>query len=170
MTVEEEAIAEPFPLIPKTSFTCDDKPILPGLYADLETGCRVYHFCFAREKKADIVEQVHQDRVDELHRDVHHVNSLLVHHLSQPEQQQMKSFFCGEGTLFNQKLLICDHAVNVICPESIHFYASNLEFGEFARLFETDRNRFVNRTDIICRAVRGAARCVNRPRRALIID
>lgn len=38
LTVEEEAIAEPFPLIPKTQFTCDDKPVLPGLYADLETG------------------------------------------------------------------------------------------------------------------------------------
>lgn len=121
MTDEEEAVAEPFPLIPKTSFTCDDKLILPGYYADLETGCRVYHFCFARAPKVDVVEQVHQGD---------HRLQLLVHHLPQPEQQQMKSFFCGQGTLFNQKLLICDHEVNVNCPESIHYYGANIEFGK----------------------------------------
>ena len=99
---------------------------------DLETGCRVYHFCFANAAKADIVEQVHQDRVDALHHDVHHTNSLLVHHVPQswPREEQMKSFFCGQGTLFNQRLLVCDHEVNVICPESIHFYSANLEFGK----------------------------------------
>ena len=33
------------PQIPKTSFTCANKPFIPGMYADQETGCKVYHVC-----------------------------------------------------------------------------------------------------------------------------
>ena len=33
LTIEEEAIAEPFPFIPKTSFSCDAVPFKPGMYA-----------------------------------------------------------------------------------------------------------------------------------------
>lgn len=30
--------------IPRTSFVCSDKTILPGFYADLDTGCQVSYF------------------------------------------------------------------------------------------------------------------------------
>lgn len=32
--------------IPLTNFRCDGKPFTPGLYADEETGCQVFHVCF----------------------------------------------------------------------------------------------------------------------------
>ncbi|GIX95571.1 chitin-binding type-2 domain-containing protein [Caerostris extrusa] len=32
--------------IPSTSFTCSDKEYLPGFYADMETGCQVFHMCY----------------------------------------------------------------------------------------------------------------------------
>ncbi|GFT75257.1 chitin-binding type-2 domain-containing protein [Nephila pilipes] len=34
------------PTIPQTSFTCSAQPYNPGLYADVETQCQVYHVCF----------------------------------------------------------------------------------------------------------------------------
>jgi len=30
--------------IPRTTFTCDKQPV-PGIYADTDTGCQVFHFC-----------------------------------------------------------------------------------------------------------------------------
>lgn len=32
--------------VPLTKFNCDQVPITPGLYADLETGCQAFHVCF----------------------------------------------------------------------------------------------------------------------------
>lgn len=32
--------------IPLTKFSCNQVPISPGLYADLETGCQAFHVCF----------------------------------------------------------------------------------------------------------------------------
>ncbi|KFM78010.1 hypothetical protein X975_23367, partial [Stegodyphus mimosarum] len=34
------------PTIPQTSFSCSATPYNPGLYADVETNCQVYHVCF----------------------------------------------------------------------------------------------------------------------------
>lgn len=34
------------PTIPQTSFSCSAQPYNPGLYADVETQCQVYHVCF----------------------------------------------------------------------------------------------------------------------------
>ncbi|XP_054712154.1 uncharacterized protein LOC129221652 [Uloborus diversus] len=34
------------PTIPQTSFSCSAQPYNPGLYADTETQCQVYHVCF----------------------------------------------------------------------------------------------------------------------------
>lgn len=31
--------------LPTTSFTCQDKPYIPGIYADVEANCEVYHVC-----------------------------------------------------------------------------------------------------------------------------
>ncbi|XP_035206242.1 uncharacterized protein LOC118181264 [Stegodyphus dumicola] len=38
--------------IPLTSFSCSDKPYIPGYYADLETGCQVFHVCFGNRKES----------------------------------------------------------------------------------------------------------------------
>lgn len=139
LTEEEEAIAEPFPLIPKTSFTCEGKPILPGLYADEETGCRVYHYCPApaAPAPAKIVQQVEQQE-----QELDAPASLIQQQQQfgqlqevQPEVEQFKSFFCGEGTLFSQQLLTCDHAANVVCSQSARHYQINEEFGKFFCLF-----------------------------------
>ncbi|KAF7287424.1 uncharacterized protein LOC143197011 [Rhynchophorus ferrugineus] len=31
--------------VPHTSFSCHDVPALPGMYANVETGCQAYHIC-----------------------------------------------------------------------------------------------------------------------------
>ncbi|KAK7870847.1 hypothetical protein R5R35_014430 [Gryllus longicercus] len=31
--------------VPPTSFSCDHVPALPGIYANVETGCQAYHVC-----------------------------------------------------------------------------------------------------------------------------
>lgn len=41
---------EETPKAPETGFTCEDKPHLPGLYADEATNCKVYHVCTANQK------------------------------------------------------------------------------------------------------------------------
>ena len=42
----DPSVPEPPSQIPETSFVCDGKPYDPGMYADEETGCRVYHMCY----------------------------------------------------------------------------------------------------------------------------
>lgn len=51
-TEEPEGAPEPPAVVPQTSFTCDDKPYQPGMYADLEVDCRVYHMCFDGRKES----------------------------------------------------------------------------------------------------------------------
>ncbi|GFQ99661.1 chitin-binding type-2 domain-containing protein [Trichonephila clavata] len=38
--------------IPITSFTCTDKKRIPGFYADLETGCQVFHVCWPHRRES----------------------------------------------------------------------------------------------------------------------
>ncbi|GFS85163.1 chitin-binding type-2 domain-containing protein [Nephila pilipes] len=38
--------------IPVTSFTCSDKEYIPGFYADLETGCQVFHVCYEHRRES----------------------------------------------------------------------------------------------------------------------
>ncbi|GFU73812.1 chitin-binding type-2 domain-containing protein [Trichonephila clavipes] len=38
--------------IPVTSFTCSDKKYVPGFYADLETGCQVFHVCYEHRRES----------------------------------------------------------------------------------------------------------------------
>ncbi|RWS31784.1 hypothetical protein B4U80_07989, partial [Leptotrombidium deliense] len=47
-----EAGPEPPSIIPQTNFICEDKPYPLGMYADLETGCTVYHMCFDGRKES----------------------------------------------------------------------------------------------------------------------
>lgn len=42
----DPSVPEPPSQIPETSFVCDGKPYDPGMYADEETGCRVFHMCY----------------------------------------------------------------------------------------------------------------------------
>ncbi|ENN80280.1 hypothetical protein YQE_03273, partial [Dendroctonus ponderosae] len=32
--------------VPETSFSCKHVPALPGMYANVETGCQAYHVCY----------------------------------------------------------------------------------------------------------------------------
>jgi hypothetical protein len=34
------------PELPKTSFTCSNKPHIPGLYADCDAQCTLFHYCY----------------------------------------------------------------------------------------------------------------------------
>lgn len=34
------------PELPKTSFSCAGKPHIPGLYADIEAECKLFHYCY----------------------------------------------------------------------------------------------------------------------------
>ncbi|GFQ99670.1 chitin-binding type-2 domain-containing protein [Trichonephila clavata] len=38
--------------IPVTPFTCSDKKYVPGFYADLETGCQVFHVCYEHRRES----------------------------------------------------------------------------------------------------------------------
>jgi len=49
---EGESGPEPPAVVPQTSFTCDDKPYSPGMYADMEVDCSVYHMCFDNRKES----------------------------------------------------------------------------------------------------------------------
>jgi len=43
-TVKRSARIDSFLAIPSTGFTCSAQPV-PGIYADQETGCQVFHYC-----------------------------------------------------------------------------------------------------------------------------
>lgn len=49
---EPEGAPEPPALVPQTSFSCEGKPYDPGMYADMEVGCTVYHMCFSGRKES----------------------------------------------------------------------------------------------------------------------
>ncbi|KAG8184388.1 hypothetical protein JTE90_004560 [Oedothorax gibbosus] len=38
--------------VPLTSFSCSDKMYIPGFYADLETGCQVFHVCYEHRRES----------------------------------------------------------------------------------------------------------------------
>lgn len=49
---EPEGAPEPPAVVPQTSFSCEGKPYDPGMYADMEVGCTVYHMCFSGRKES----------------------------------------------------------------------------------------------------------------------
>ncbi|XP_055908251.1 mucin-2 [Eupeodes corollae] len=83
---------------PKTSFSCAGRPA--GYYADIETGCQVYHMC------------------DGLGRQF--------------------SYSCPNTTLFQQRMLICDHWYMVNCSKAEMDYAANLLIGQRDKPFVPD--------------------------------
>ncbi|XP_036322421.1 uncharacterized protein PB18E9.04c isoform X2 [Rhagoletis pomonella] len=82
----------------KTSFSCSGRPA--GYYADVETGCQVYHMC------------------DGLGRQF--------------------SYSCPNTTLFQQRMLICDHWYMVNCSRAESNYAANLLIGQRDKPFVND--------------------------------
>ncbi|XP_067644626.1 uncharacterized protein js [Eurosta solidaginis] len=82
----------------KTSFSCSGRP--SGYYADIETGCQVYHMC------------------DGLGRQF--------------------SYSCPNTTLFQQRMLICDHWYMVNCSRAESNYAANLLIGQRDKPFVND--------------------------------
>ncbi|KAH8311648.1 hypothetical protein KR044_007342 [Drosophila immigrans] len=82
----------------KTSFSCSGRPA--GYYADVETGCQVYHMC------------------DGLGRQF--------------------SYTCPNTTLFQQRMLICDHWYMVNCSKAESNYAANLLIGQRDKPFVND--------------------------------
>ncbi|GAB0092297.1 uncharacterized protein DMENIID0001_072870 [Sergentomyia squamirostris] len=77
-------------VIPRTDFSCRGRPA--GYYADIETGCEIYHMC------------------DGLGRQF--------------------SYACPNTTLFQQRMLICDHWYMVNCSRAESNYAANLLIGQ----------------------------------------
>uniref|UniRef100_A0A182P7C5 Chitin-binding type-2 domain-containing protein n=1 Tax=Anopheles epiroticus TaxID=199890 RepID=A0A182P7C5_9DIPT len=74
----------------RTSFSCTGRAA--GYYADVETGCQIYHMC------------------DGLGRQF--------------------SYACPNTTLFQQRMLICDHWYMVNCSKAESNYAANLLIGQ----------------------------------------
>ncbi|ALC45652.1 CG14880 [Drosophila busckii] len=85
-------------LVQKTSFSCAGRPA--GYYADVETGCQVYHMC------------------DGIGRQF--------------------SYACPNTTLFQQRMLICDHWYMVNCSKAESNYAANLLIGQRDKPFVND--------------------------------
>ncbi|XP_046977771.1 uncharacterized protein LOC124543576 [Vanessa cardui] len=83
---------------PATRFTCQGRA--SGYYADVETGCQVYHMC------------------DGLGRQF--------------------SYSCPNTTLFQQRMLICDHWYMVNCSNSESDYDANLLIGQRDKPFVSD--------------------------------
>ncbi|XP_055382890.1 mucin-2 isoform X2 [Condylostylus longicornis] len=82
----------------KTSFSCQGRST--GYYADIETGCQVYHMC------------------DGLGRQF--------------------SYSCPNTTLFQQRMLICDHWYMVNCSRAESDYDANLLIGQKDKPFVPD--------------------------------
>ncbi|CAG9787584.1 unnamed protein product [Diatraea saccharalis] len=95
----------------RTRFTCQGRA--SGYYADVETGCQVYHMC------------------DGLGRQF--------------------SYTCPNTTLFQQRMLICDHWYMVNCSKSESDYSANLLIGQRDKPFvsEEDMKRRTPRPDIL---------------------
>ncbi|CAK1555080.1 unnamed protein product [Leptosia nina] len=97
--------------IPTTRFTCQGRPA--GYYADVETGCQIYHMC------------------DGLGRQF--------------------SYSCPNTTLFQQRMLICDHWYMVNCSNSESDYDANLLIGQRDKPFvsEEEMRQRTPRPDIL---------------------
>ncbi|KAG7299243.1 hypothetical protein JYU34_017801 [Plutella xylostella] len=84
--------------IPATRFSCRGRG--SGYYADVETGCQVYHMC------------------DGLGRQF--------------------SYTCPNTTLFQQRMLVCDHWYMVNCSRSERDYDANLLIGQRDKPFVSE--------------------------------
>ncbi|CAO1440250.1 unnamed protein product [Diamesa tonsa] len=103
----------PYSSIPKTKFTCQNRG--SGYYADVETGCQVYHMCDQQGKQFDYV--------------------------------------CPNATLFQQRMLVCDHWYMVNCSKAESNYKYNSLIGQRNTPFvsESEHEQRTPRPDLIDR-------------------
>ncbi|XP_043220056.1 uncharacterized protein LOC122380717 [Amphibalanus amphitrite] len=80
---------------PPTSFNCDEYEY-PGLYADVEADCQLFHFCPPRGLGR-----------------------------SANGEDRPAAFLCTPGSLFNQQYGVCDHWFNVVCERAPQYYGLN---------------------------------------------
>merc|ERR1712226_1173472 len=80
----EEILSSPYN---PDSFSCDDQAY--GYYADVESGCEIFHICLPVQDNEGLV-----------------TNTLKF------------SFFCGNGTVFDQESLVCNHPDSAFPCES----------------------------------------------------
>merc|ERR1712212_1256419 len=81
------------------SFSCEGQDY--GYYADVESGCEIFHICLPIQDNDGIVTSTAK-----------------------------YSFFCGNGTVFDQQALVCNHADDAFpCEESPSLYGS-VGYGE----------------------------------------
>lgn len=71
-----------------------------GYYGDVDNNCQVFHICYPIEDAEGLVAETAK-----------------------------WSFVCGNGTLWNQADLVCDHAENVDCSITTDLY-NQVAFGE----------------------------------------
>lgn len=104
---EEEGLLVAAVELPVTSFTCEGKTV-GGYYADVETGCRMFHIC------------AHTDM----------------------------RFLCTNGTVFDQKALVCKNEDEVHCEDAPKHYANGLtRFLEHQKLRPEEDAREQSRAD-----------------------
>ncbi|XP_063709408.1 uncharacterized protein LOC134837941 [Culicoides brevitarsis] len=87
---------------PRTKFSCVGRPA--GYYADIETGCQLYHMCDGQGRQFTNI--------------------------------------CPNATLFQQRMLICDHWYMVDCDRAESNYDANLLIGQRDLPFVTEEERF----------------------------
>jgi len=83
----------------QTAFSCDGQEY--GYYADVDSGCEVFHICLPIEdNEGEVIEYAKW------------------------------SFFCGNQTVFDQQTLTCNHPEDAFpCEESPSLYGA-VEFGK----------------------------------------
>ncbi|XP_014258377.1 uncharacterized protein LOC106671916 isoform X2 [Cimex lectularius] len=86
-----------FDNLPETNFSCEGK-VIGGYYADVETGCQMFHVCTIGQKG----------------------NS------EKSEVTDIK-FLCLNGTVFDQETRVCERIDEVDCSKSEDFFGLNLE-------------------------------------------
>ncbi|KAI4482282.1 hypothetical protein M0804_008833 [Polistes exclamans] len=96
--------------LPDTNFSCQGK-VIGGYYADIETGCQMFHVCTIGQK--DLV----SDEIMDIR------------------------FLCLNGTIFDQETRVCERVDEVDCSKSEQFYNLNLElYGNNAVTFGLHEN------------------------------
>ncbi|CAN8005792.1 unnamed protein product [Ixodes pacificus] len=104
----EEFVVEEVPVeLPLTSFTCQGRTV-GGYYADVETGCRMFHIC---------------------------------------AQTDMR-FLCTNGTVFDQRSLVCKNEDQVSCEDAPKYYVSGYnQFLELEKYRPQEEAREQSRAD-----------------------
>lgn len=106
--------------VPHTNFDCGHVPAVPGMYANVETGCQVN----AANIFTAYIYIYQQIGFLKWHLKNHSQNFLQAYHVCHDgrEGPQGASFLCTNGTIFNQKEFACDWWYNVNCHEAPQFY------------------------------------------------